>query len=95
MKLATRSRPTSTPVTRRARVAGRQSLERPAARIGSNAFSDGVFAIAITLLVLGLTVPAGSGPLLPALADQWQEFLGYLVSFAFIRGRSIRAATPA
>jgi uncharacterized membrane protein len=51
-----------------------------------NAFSDGVFAIAITLLVLELTVPAVEDPLLPALAEQWQEFLGYLISFAFIGG---------
>jgi len=51
-----------------------------------NAFTDGVFAIAITLLVLELTVPAGEGRLLPALAEQWPEFLGYLISFAFIGG---------
>ena len=51
-----------------------------------NAFTDGVFAIAITLLVLELTVPAADGRLLPALAEQWQEFLGYLISFAFIGG---------
>ena len=51
-----------------------------------NAFTDGVFAIAITLLVLELTVPAANGRLLPALADQWHEFLGYLISFVFIGG---------
>ena len=51
-----------------------------------NAFSDGVFAIAITLLVLELTVPAADVRLLPALAEQWQEFLGYLISFVFIGG---------
>jgi uncharacterized membrane protein len=51
-----------------------------------NAFSDGVFAIAITLLVLELTVPTGDAPLLPALAEQWTEFLGYLISFVFIGG---------
>jgi uncharacterized membrane protein len=50
------------------------------------AFTDGVFAIAITLLVLELTVPAVGTPLLPALADQWTEFLGYLISFVFIGG---------
>jgi uncharacterized membrane protein len=48
------------------------------------AFSDGVFAIAITLLVLELPVPPNSVPLLPALLEQWPEFLGYLISFAFI-----------
>jgi len=51
-----------------------------------NAFTDGVFAIAITLLVLELTVPAGEGRLLPALAEQWHEFLGYVISFVFIGG---------
>jgi len=51
-----------------------------------NAFTDGVFAIAITLLVLELTVPSADAPLLPALAEQWQEFLGYLISFVFIGG---------
>jgi hypothetical protein len=51
-----------------------------------NAFSDGVFAIAITLLVLELTVPEGPEGLLAALVEQWPEFLGYLISFAFIGG---------
>ena len=51
-----------------------------------NAFTDGVFAIAITLLVLELSIPAGSSRLLPAIAEQWHEFLGYLISFAFIGG---------
>ena len=49
-----------------------------------NAFSDGVLAIAITLLVLELPVPAVSVALLPALKESWPEFLGYLISFAFI-----------
>ncbi len=51
-----------------------------------DAFSDGVFAIAITLLVLELTVPVGPEALLPTLVEQWPEFLGYLMSFAFIGG---------
>ena len=51
-----------------------------------NAFTDGVFAIAITLLVLELSIPAVGAPLLPALAEQWHEFLGYLISFVFIGG---------
>ena len=51
-----------------------------------NAFSDGVFAIAITLLVLELPVPTGPEALLPTLAEEWPEFLGYLISFAFIGG---------
>ena len=51
-----------------------------------NAFSDGVFAIAITLLVLEFTMPHEGIPLLPALREQWPEFLGYYISFAFIGG---------
>jgi uncharacterized membrane protein len=51
------------------------------------AFSDGVFAIAITLLVLNLTVPLSGqlkGSLLRALLDQWPDYLAYLISFLFI-----------
>ena len=52
------------------------------------AFSDGVFAIAVTLLVLDLKVPKpadlGSQTLLAALARQWPTFLAYLTSFATI-----------
>lgn len=50
------------------------------------AFSDGVFAIVITLLVLDLDVPESPDRLLAELADEWPYFLGYLVSFAFIGG---------
>jgi len=49
------------------------------------AFSDGVFAIAITLLVLEISVPPGSeGDLLGALVDQWPSYLAYFVSFSTI-----------
>ena len=49
------------------------------------AFSDGVFAIAITLLVLELTPPAlESGSVWTGLVEQWPEYLAYLVSFASI-----------
>jgi uncharacterized membrane protein len=49
------------------------------------ALSDGVFAIAITLLVLEITVPAGSEDhLLRAVANQWRSYLGYVVSFSTI-----------
>jgi uncharacterized membrane protein len=50
------------------------------------AFSDGVFAIAITLLVLELHVPEGGEDLLAELAEGWAAYLGYLVSFSFIGG---------
>ncbi|HVH30158.1 MAG TPA: TMEM175 family protein [bacterium] len=49
------------------------------------AFSDGVFAIAITLLVLELKAPsAGSTPLARLLIRQWPSYVAFLVSFAFI-----------
>lgn len=51
------------------------------------AFSDGVFAVAITLLALGLAV-AGPGPGHPSLAhqlgDRWPAFVAYLISFLTI-----------
>jgi uncharacterized membrane protein len=49
------------------------------------AFSDGVFAIAITLLVLDLHVPeVGSGSLAHALGRQWPADASYVVSFVTI-----------
>jgi TMEM175 potassium channel family protein len=49
------------------------------------AFSDGVFAIAITLLVLDLHVPdVGGGSLAHALARQWPADVSYAVSFLTI-----------
>src|SRR3954453_10514809 len=48
------------------------------------AFSDGVFAIAITLLVLELGVPEGSADLLRAFLDQWPAYLAYVISFSTI-----------
>jgi uncharacterized membrane protein len=67
------------------------------------AFSDGVFAIAITLLVLELHVPTGQEALVTGLEHEWPRYLGYFVSFAFIGGvwiahstmtRFIKAADP-
>jgi uncharacterized membrane protein len=49
------------------------------------AFSDGVFAIAATLLVLELRVPpVGSGPLFALLVEQWPSYAAYVVSFLTI-----------
>jgi len=49
------------------------------------AFSDGVFAIAITLLILDLHVPpAAAGHLGGALVRQWPTYAAFLISFAFI-----------
>ncbi len=63
---------------------GRESHFLPLDRF--NAFSDGVFAIAITLLVLDIAIPHAGVRVLPALREQWPEFLGYYISFAFIGG---------
>jgi uncharacterized membrane protein len=48
------------------------------------AFSDGVFAVAITLLVLEIKVPEGEGGLGHQLAEQWPSFASYAVSFFVI-----------
>jgi len=52
------------------------------------AFSDGVFAIAITLLVLDLVVPsrqeAAEQGLAHALGQEWPAYFAYLVSFLII-----------
>jgi uncharacterized membrane protein len=47
------------------------------------AFSDGVFAVAITLLALNLTVagPGHGTPLLQQLGQRWPTFVAYLISF--------------
>jgi uncharacterized membrane protein len=49
------------------------------------AFSDGVFAIAVTILALDMRTPEHStGQLMTALLHQWPVYLGYVTSFAFI-----------
>jgi uncharacterized membrane protein len=49
------------------------------------AFSDGVFAVAITLLALDLAVAGpGHGSLAHQLADHWPSFVAYVVSFFVI-----------
>ena len=49
------------------------------------AFSDGVFAVAITLLALNLTVEGpGHGHLIDQLSGRWPAFLAYLISFFMI-----------
>ena len=53
------------------------------------AFSDGVFAIAITLLVLEIRVPSGAQlaepqKLIEALGALWPSYVGYIISFVTI-----------
>jgi uncharacterized membrane protein len=49
----------------------------------AEAFSDGVFAIAITLLVLGLVL-SGHGTLTSQLLRAWPHYFAYVVSFLTI-----------
>jgi len=67
-----------------------QRRQRGDGRKGNNpleAFSDGVFAIAITLLVLELKVPhlegsaATNGALLEAFRQQWPGYFALITSF--------------
>lgn len=49
------------------------------------AFSDGVFAIVVTLLILDIKVPSEAhGHLASALAHQWPSYVAYLVSFFIV-----------
>jgi uncharacterized membrane protein len=51
----------------------------------TEAFSDGVFAIAITLLIIEVRPPhSESGELARGLANQWPSYAAYFVSFAII-----------
>jgi uncharacterized membrane protein len=53
----------------------------------TEAFSDGVFAIAITLLVLEITVPAEAfDDLWSGILHEWPAYLGYVTSFLTIGG---------
>lgn len=47
-------------------------------------FSDGVFAIAITLLILDVRVPAGGGTLAHRLGQAWPDYAAYVISFLII-----------
>ena len=49
-----------------------------------HALIDGVFAIALTLLVLDLPKPIGSAPLAHDLLHQWPVYVAYLVSFVTV-----------
>jgi uncharacterized membrane protein len=60
-----------------------KSEEKETGRL--EAFSDGVFAIAITLLILQIPLPhEKQDPLLTQLGTQWALYLAYIVSFMTI-----------
>jgi len=48
------------------------------------AFSDGIFSIAATLLVLDLKVPATTVPFWQGIVAQWPGYASFLLSFLFI-----------
>jgi uncharacterized membrane protein len=59
---------------------------RPVSKARLEAFSDGVIAVAITLLALNLPVPSPTAPgsLAHHLGQQWPHFAAYVVSFVTI-----------
>jgi uncharacterized membrane protein len=61
---------------------GRPSAHRDTGRLV--AFSDAVFAITITLLVLEIRPPTDYGNLLHGLVALWPSYLAYAVTFLFI-----------
>ncbi len=53
----------------------------------TEAFSDGVFAIAITLLVLDINIPESQfDDLWHAIVHEWPAYLGYVTSFLTVGG---------
>jgi len=47
-------------------------------------YSDAVYAIAMTLLVLDLRIPDGSTSALQVLQEEWQSYVAFALSFAII-----------
>jgi len=60
----------------------RAGTERDTDRV--EAFSDGVFAFAITLLVLNIRIPSSTGSLSNVLLHLWPSYFAYLLSFVMI-----------
>ncbi|MBV8340076.1 MAG: DUF1211 domain-containing protein [Candidatus Eremiobacteraeota bacterium] len=60
----------------------RAGTERDTDRI--EAFSDGVFAFAITLLVLNIRIPSSTTSLSNVLLHRWPSYCAYLLSFVMI-----------
>src|SRR2546428_7422772 len=66
------------------RIMNREALEEKET-VRMEAFSDGVFAFAITLLALNLRDPAGSGvSLSQGLIDEWPAFFAFVTSFVSV-----------
>lgn len=69
---------------------GKTSPRVPMSKHRVEAFSDGVFAIAITILVLNIKVPELSpgaiqhGGLWRMVIDQWPKLLSYVISFGIV-----------
>ena len=61
---------------------GNNATEMPIDRVGT--FSDGVFAIAITLLILEIGTEGSEGSLAHRLSEQWPSYVAYVISFAVI-----------
>ena len=61
---------------------GNNATEMPIGRV--EGFSDGVFAIAITLLILEIGTEGSEGSLAHRLAEQWPAYVAYTISFVVI-----------
>lgn len=62
-------------------------MEKETSRV--EAFSDGVFAIALTLLILGIKVPDLDDPatnerLIRSLVNLWPSYFAFILSFAAV-----------
>ncbi|HEV3309387.1 MAG TPA: TMEM175 family protein, partial [Chloroflexota bacterium] len=86
--MSTTSKPHSESETHSEHATSYQRPEDPTlARL--TAFSDGVFAFAITLLILAIRIPhpndtdANQG-LLPLLTQEWRSYLAYVISFMLV-----------
>ena len=61
------------------------NITRPKAESARiEAFSDGVFAVAITLLVLNLRAPETPGNFFSELLTQWPSYVAYIAAFLYI-----------